>query len=98
MNFGRRLSHDAGGACLDLLLLTAEPHPDVVLPSLSLLAHTVRTAAPDVSSLLEAGSADILIVDARLDLPAARGLWRLLGSAGRPVPGGGGGKEGGPVG
>ena len=35
---------------MDLLLLTAEPHPDVVLPSLSLLAHTVRTAPPDVSS------------------------------------------------
>jgi DNA-binding response OmpR family regulator len=71
---------------LDLLLLTVEPHPDVVLPSLSLLAHTVRTAAPDVSSLLEAGSADILIVDARLDLPAARGLCRLLGSTGRSIP------------
>ncbi|MGH3595806.1 MAG: DNA-binding response regulator, partial [Mycobacterium sp.] len=27
---------------MDLLLLTAEPHPDAVLPSLSLLAHTVR--------------------------------------------------------
>src|SRR6202162_1982568 len=86
MNFGRRLSHDAGGAFLDLLLLTAEPNPDVVLPSLSLLAHTLRTAPPDVSSLLEAGSADILIVDARLDLPAARGLCRLLGSTGRSIP------------
>ena len=71
---------------MDLLLLTAEPNPDVVLPSLSLLAHTVRTAPPDVSSLLEAGSADILIVDARLDLPAARGLCRLLGSTGRSIP------------
>ena len=71
---------------MDLLLLTAEPHPDVVLPSLSLLAHTVRTAPPDVSSLLEAGSADVLIIDARVDLPAARGLSRLLGSTGRSTP------------
>ena len=71
---------------MDLLLLTAEPNADVVLPSLSLLAHTLRTAPPDVSSLLEAGSADILIVDARLDLPAARGLCRLLGSTGRSIP------------
>src|ERR1700749_2019651 len=86
MNFGRRLSHADGGAFLDLLLLTAEPNPDVVLPSLSLLAHTLRTAPPDVSSLLEAGSADILMVDARLDLPAARGLCRLLGSTGRSIP------------
>ncbi len=71
---------------MDLLLLTAEPHPDVVLPSLSLLAHTVRAAPADVSSLLEAGNADIVIVDARLDLPAARGLCRLLGSTGRSIP------------
>jgi DNA-binding response OmpR family regulator len=70
---------------LDLLLLTAEPHPDAVLPSLSLLAHTVRTAPADVSSLLEAGSADVVIVDARIDLPAARGLCRLLGSTGRSI-------------
>lgn len=71
---------------MDLLLLTPEPNPDVVLPSLSLLAHTLRTAPPDVSSLLEVGSADVLIVDARLDLPAARGLCRLLGSTGRSIP------------
>src|ERR1700722_18171825 len=82
MNFGRRLSHDAGGAFLDLLLLTAEPNPDVVLPSLSLLAHTLRTAPPDVSSLLEAGSADILMVDAGLDRTLDPGGSR--GQRGRP--------------
>jgi DNA-binding response OmpR family regulator len=71
---------------LDLLLLTAEAHADSVLPSLSLLAHTVRTAPADVSSLLEAGSADVVLVDARNDLPAARSLCRLLGTAGRPAP------------
>jgi DNA-binding response OmpR family regulator len=71
---------------LDLLLLTAEPHPDVVLPSLSLLAHNVRTVPADVSSLLEAGSADVVIVDTRIGLPAARGLCRLLGSTGRSIP------------
>ena len=71
---------------MELLLLTAEPHPDVVLPSLSLLAHTVRTAPADVSSLLEAGNAEAVIVDARFDLPAARGLCRLLGSTGRSIP------------
>mgnify|MGYP003694109929 CR=1 FL=1 len=50
---------------LDLLLLTVDPHPESVLPSLSLLAHNVRTAPTEVSSLLEAGSADVAIVDAR---------------------------------
>ncbi|BCQ07236.1 transcriptional regulator [Mycobacterium heckeshornense] len=80
-----RPPHGAGGV-LDLLLLTADPHADGVLPSLSLLAHTVRTAPADVSSLLEAGTADVVIVDARNDLPAARSLCRLLASTGRSVP------------
>jgi len=71
---------------LDLLLLTAEPAVDSVLPSLSLLAHTVRTAPTDVSSLLEAGTAEVVIVDARNDLPTARGLCRLLGTTGRSIP------------
>jgi DNA-binding response OmpR family regulator len=77
---------DVGGACLDLLLLTAEPHLDSVVPSLSLLAHTVRTMPADVSSLLETGGADVVLVDARNDLAAARGLCRLLSTTGRSVP------------
>src|SRR6476620_4035101 len=71
---------------LDLLLLTADPHPESVLPSLSLLAHLVGTAPTEVSSLLEAGSADLALVDARTDLAAARGLCRLLGSTGSAIP------------
>ncbi|MGH3563925.1 MAG: winged helix-turn-helix transcriptional regulator, partial [Mycobacterium sp.] len=69
-----------------LLLLTADPHPESVLPSLSLLAHTVRTAPAEVSSLLEAGSAEVAIVDARTDLAAARGLCRLLSTTATSVP------------
>jgi DNA-binding response OmpR family regulator len=57
-----------------------------VLPALSLLPHAVRTAPSEVSSLLEAGSADVAIVDARADLVAARGLCRLLGTTGTSVP------------
>ena len=71
---------------LDLLLLTADPNPDSVLPSLSLLAHTVRCVPSEVSSLLDAGAADVALVDARHDLAAARGLCRLLGSTGAPAP------------
>jgi len=71
---------------LDLLLLTADPNPDSVLPALALLAHHVRCAPTEVSSLLEAGSADVALVDARSDLAAARGLCRLLGSTGASVP------------
>jgi DNA-binding response OmpR family regulator len=71
---------------VDLLLLTADPQPESVLPSLSLLPHTVRVAAADVSSLMEAGKSQIVLVDARTDLAAARGLCRLLGSTGTGAP------------
>ena len=71
---------------MDLLLLTVDPHPESVLPSLALLAHNVRSAPTEVSSLLEAGTADVAIVDARTDLAAARGLCRLLGTTGTSVP------------
>ena len=57
-------------------------HPTSVLPSLSLLAHTVRSAPAEVSSLSDATNADVALVDARLDLTAARGLCRRLSSAG----------------
>ena len=57
-----------------------------MVPSLALLAHTVRVAPTEVSSLMEAGNADVAIVDARTDLAAARGLCRLLGSTGASVP------------
>jgi len=71
---------------VDLLLLTADPNPDSVLPALSLLAHNVRVAPTEVSSLMEVGNADVAIVDARTDLAAARGLCRLLGSTGSSTP------------
>lgn len=71
---------------MDLLLLTTDADPGSVLPSLALLPHVVRSAAPEVSSLLEAGSSDVALVDARTDLAGARGLCRLLGSTGVGVP------------
>ena len=37
---------------LDLLLLTVDPHPESVLPSLSLLAHNVRTAPTEAGFTL----------------------------------------------
>jgi DNA-binding response OmpR family regulator len=46
----------------------------------------VRPAPTEVSSLLEAGSADVALVDARTDLAAARGLCRLLGTTGSSLP------------
>ena len=59
---------------MDLLLLTVDPHPESVLPSLSLLAHNVRAAPTEVSSLLEAGTADVAIVGAGIAAAAWSGL------------------------
>ena len=71
---------------MELLLLTADPEPGSVLPALTLLPHGVRTAAPEVAALLDAGPHDAVLVDARTDLVAARSLCRLLGSTGMDVP------------
>ena len=71
---------------MELLLLTADPEPGSVLPALALLPHGVRTAAPEVAALLDAGPHDAVLVDARTDLVAARSLCRLLGSTGTDVP------------
>ncbi|GAA3880386.1 response regulator transcription factor [Saccharothrix violaceirubra] len=71
---------------IDVLLLTAEPDHETVLPALTLLPHAVRPLRPEVSALLEAGPHDVVLVDARTDLVAARGLCRLLDSGGVDVP------------
>ncbi|MDN5747568.1 MAG: response regulator transcription factor [Pseudonocardia sp.] len=71
---------------MEILLLTADPDPGSVLPALALLPHRVRTAAPEVAALLDAGPRDAVLVDARSDLVAARSLCRLLGSTGTDVP------------
>ncbi|MEO6881705.1 MAG: response regulator transcription factor [Mycobacteriaceae bacterium] len=71
---------------MDLLLLTSDSDAESVLPSLSLLPHTLRVAPPEVASLLDAGGAEVALVDARTNLVAARGLCRLLGSTGAGLP------------
>ncbi|WP_169736883.1 winged helix-turn-helix transcriptional regulator [Pseudonocardia spinosispora] len=71
---------------VELLLLTTDPSPEAVLPALALLPHGVRTGAPEVAALLDAGPHDAVLVDARTDLVAARGLCRLLGTTGMDVP------------
>ena len=71
---------------MELLLLTADSGAASVLPALSLLGHQVRSAAPEVAALLDAGPYDAVLVDARLDLAGSRSLCRLLGSTGLDVP------------
>jgi DNA-binding response OmpR family regulator len=57
-----------------------------VLPALALLPHSVRVAPADVGALLDAPPVDAVVVDARRDLVAARGLCRLLRTTGLDVP------------
>ena len=71
---------------MDLLLLTADPQPASVLPAVDLLPMTIRSAPPEAASLVTAGPYDLVLLDARSDLAAARNLCRLLGSDGLAVP------------
>lgn len=67
---------------MDLLLLTADPDAACVLPALDLLPVRVRAAAPEAASLVTADRYDLVLVDARSDIAAARALCRLLGADG----------------
>ena len=57
-----------------------------VLPALMLLTHQVRTLPAEPTALLNAPECDVLLVDGRRDLPAVRGLTRLLQQTGVQAP------------
>jgi len=57
-----------------------------VLPGLALLQHTVRVLPAEASVLLDVPEVDALFLDARLDLPSAKSLTRLLNSTGIDCP------------
>jgi len=63
---------------VDVVLLTAEPDPEAVVPALVLLPHTVRLFPPSASSVAELTGAELALVDARTDLAASRALCRIL--------------------
>jgi DNA-binding response OmpR family regulator len=70
-----------------LILLTRAMEPSAeVLPALGLLAHHVRTMPAEPTALLNAPACDALLIDGRRDLPAVRGLTRLLRQTGVGVP------------
>jgi len=71
---------------MQLLLLTAEPETDCVLPALALLEHSVHAAQLDASALLGVGSCDLVLMDARVDPVGARTWCQLLGSTAVRVP------------
>jgi DNA-binding response OmpR family regulator len=57
-----------------------------VLPALGLLGHRVALAPLEAAALLDAPATDHVLVDARRDLVAARGLCRLLRTTGTTTP------------
>ncbi len=71
---------------MEVLMLTADPKPEEVLPALDLLAHTVRVGPLVVSALVAANSSDLVVVDARTDPAAARSVCRLIGGAALGIP------------
>lgn len=71
---------------MDLLLLTSADDATAVLPAVDLLPITVRAGAFEASALVTSGPYDLVLVDARTNLAAARALCRLLGADGLAVP------------
>lgn len=70
-----------------LLLLTNDTSASAeILPALELLPHQVKVAPAEATALLEAPSADVILLDARRDLVGARSLCRLIGTTGKDCP------------
>ncbi len=70
-----------------ILLLTNALQPaGEVLPALGLLQCNIQVAPAEASALIGLPSADVILVDARRDLPQIRGLCRLLRSTGIDCP------------
>ena len=69
-----------------LLLTNSHGASAEVLPALGLLQHHVRILPAEASILVDVPEMDLLFVDARRDLPAAKSLTRLLTSTGVGSP------------
>lgn len=70
-----------------LLLLTNAPGSSAdVLPTLGLLGHSVRVLPLDAASLVNAPVVDVVILDARGELVAARATARVLRATGASAP------------
>jgi DNA-binding response OmpR family regulator len=70
-----------------LLLLTNALAPSAeVLPALALLSHQVRILPAEPAALVNSPPADVVLVDARRELAAAKSLCRMLRATGVSVP------------
>ncbi|MBL1080024.1 response regulator transcription factor [Nocardia sp. 2] len=71
---------------MELFLLTTDPNPVGVLPSLALLMHDIHQVEPADAAQLQDSAAAVALVDARTDLAAARSLCRRLDAIRSSVP------------
>ena len=69
-----------------LLVLSSAPGGGPVLPALELLSHRVRQIPAEPAQLVNAPSADVVFVDARGDLVAAKSLCKILNTTGLDSP------------
>jgi DNA-binding response OmpR family regulator len=70
-----------------VLLMTDAVEPsDHVLPALGLLSHQIRVLPAEAAALIDAPPGELILVDGRRDLPAARGLCRVLHATGSDMP------------
>lgn len=71
---------------VELLLLTADKDPGSVLPALALLPYRLRAHAPEPGGSLDLDDCDVILIDARSDLVAARAVCRLVSTPERSTP------------
>src|SRR6218665_735752 len=69
-----------------LLVLSSALGGGPVLPALELLSHRVRQIPAEPAQLINAPSADVIFVDARADLVAAKSLCKILNTTGLDAP------------
>jgi DNA-binding response OmpR family regulator len=69
-----------------LLLTNTHGASAEVLPALGLLQHTVRILPAEASVLVDAPEVDVLLIDARRELPAAKALTKLITTTGIGCP------------
>ena len=69
-----------------LLLTNSMGASAEVLPALGLLSHQIRVAPAEASALIDTPDFEILLVDARRDLPGAKSLMRIMVSTGISSP------------
>ncbi|WP_394280407.1 winged helix-turn-helix domain-containing protein [Microbacterium sp.] len=69
-----------------LLVLSSAPSGDAVMPALELLSHRVRQIPAEAGQLVNAPSADVIFIDARIDLVGAKSLCKILTTTGADAP------------